>query len=622
MSSVDIINQDPVTIIINAADDDTIVVTASDDLETIQVLDQGIPGPPGPPSLVPGPAGPPGPQGPPGTEAVVFMRDTAPVGPKPGSIWWDSDSGNTYIYYVDLDSAQWVQQNTVFDAYVTSANIPDFAEGVDDRVAALLKQGSNVSLVYDDAANTLTINSTGGTGGGGGNALSVAFTPTGNVSATDVQTAIAEVDTEKVAKAGDSMTGSLTLPLGSATTPSLNFTGELNTGLYSTAGALNVAIAGVPAFSLNTSICNILAQTRSLDGSQALPGYAFGSEPASGLFRKGAGSLSLSANNSEVMNWNSTNKVTTAFGAIILPADPANPLEAATKQYVDASPGTGVTKAYVDAADATKAGIVSPTFTGDPKAPTPTAGDNDTSIATTAFVNSAIAATGVTTAYVDAADALRVLKAGDTMTGPLMLPADPSLSLQAATKQYVDNADLSFQASTKTYIDNADALKAPLASPTFTGDPKAPTPAPGDNDTSIATTAFVTAAMTAAGSTSPSNANPAMDSVAAPGSSALYSRGDHVHPSDITKASLASPVFTGDPKAPTPNAGDNDTSLATTAFVTTAINTKPSASTSDTAPLSPIAGQLWWNSMTGALYIYFTDINTSQWVQVGGAEVN
>jgi hypothetical protein len=36
---------------------------------------------------------------------------------------------------------------------------------------------------------------------------------------------------------------------------------------------------------------------------------------------------------------------------------------------------------------------------------------------------------------------------------------------------------------------------APLESPTFTGDPKAPTPAPGDNDTSIATTAFVTDAV-------------------------------------------------------------------------------------------------------------------------------
>ncbi|WP_353506403.1 glycine-rich domain-containing protein [Pseudomonas sp. Marseille-Q5299] len=38
---------------------------------------------------------------------------------------------------------------------------------------------------------------------------------------------------------------------------------------------------------------------------------------------------------------------------------------------------------------------------------------------------------------------------------------------------------------------NALALKAPLASPTFTGDPKAPTPAVTDNDTSLATTAFV-----------------------------------------------------------------------------------------------------------------------------------
>lgn len=39
---------------------------------------------------------------------------------------------------------------------------------------------------------------------------------------------------------------------------------------------------------------------------------------------------------------------------------------------------------------------------------------------------------------------------------------------------------------------------APLASPAFTGNPTAPTPSPGDNDTSIATTGFVTAAVTAA----------------------------------------------------------------------------------------------------------------------------
>lgn len=40
-------------------------------------------------------------------------------------------------------------------------------------------------------------------------------------------------------------------------------------------------------------------------------------------------------------------------------------------------------------------------------------------------------------------------------------------------------------------------LKAPLASPAFTGNPTAPTPATSDNDTSIATTAFVKASLAA-----------------------------------------------------------------------------------------------------------------------------
>jgi hypothetical protein len=49
--------------------------------------------------------------------------------------------------------------------------------------------------------------------------------------------------------------------------------------------------------------------------------------------------------------------------------------------------------------------LASPALTGNPTAPTPTAGDNDTSIATTAFVTTAAAA--------------KVAKAGDTMTGDL-----------------------------------------------------------------------------------------------------------------------------------------------------------------------------------------------------------
>ncbi len=56
-----------------------------------------------------------------------------------------------------------------------------------------------------------------------------------------------------------------------------------------------------------------------------------------------------------------------------------------------------------------------------------------------------------------------------------------------------DATALVTQQSIKAYVD----LKAPLASPVLTGDPTAPTATPGDDDVSIATTAFVTAAITA-----------------------------------------------------------------------------------------------------------------------------
>lgn len=52
---------------------------------------------------------------------------------------------------------------------------------------------------------------------------------------------------------------------------------------------------------------------------------------------------------------------------------------------------------------------------------------------------------------------------------------------------------------TKTQMDTLLAAKAPLASPALTGNPTAPTPTAGDNDTSIATTAFVTTAVAAGG---------------------------------------------------------------------------------------------------------------------------
>lgn len=74
-----------------------------------------------------------------------------------------------------------------------------------------------------------------------------------------------------------------------------------------------------------------------------------------------------------------------------------------------------------------------------------------------------------------------------------------------------------------------------------------------------------------------SSATPIMDGAGAAGSSAIPSRQDHVHPSDTTKAPLASPALTGTPTAPTAASGTNTTQIATTAFVKTEINTVAAA---------------------------------------------
>jgi hypothetical protein len=113
---------------------------------------------------------------------------------------------------------------------------------------------------------------------------------------------------------------------------------------------------------------------------------------------------------------------------------------------------------------------------------------------------------------------------------------------------------------------------ATIASPVFTGDPRAPTPAVADNDTSIATTAFVTSAVAGVTVVPPATAAPIMDSVAAVGTTTKYAREDHIHPSDTSRAPLASPALTGTPTAPTAPAGTATTQLATTAFVSTGVN--------------------------------------------------
>ena len=73
----------------------------------------------------------------------------------------------------------------------------------------------------------------------------------------------------------------------------------------------------------------------------------------------------------------------------------------------------------------------------------------------------------------------------------------------------------------------------------------------------------------------PATTNPVMDGVASIGSKSTYARADHVHPTDTSRAAIASPIFSGVPEAPTAANGTNTDQIATTAFVKNAVDAIP-----------------------------------------------
>jgi hypothetical protein len=184
----------------------------------------------------------------------------------------------------------------------------------------------------------------------------------------------------------------------------------------------------------------------------------------------------------------------TLTGPLILAADPATALGAATKQYVDAHAG-GIADAPNDGNVYGRKNLA--------WAIVPAGGGLTDAPSDSSFYG-----------RLNAAWVKGLPLAGGTLTGPLILAANPTVALGAATKQYVDGLVVG-----------------------------------------------------------PATVAPLMNGAAAVGVSLLYARQDHVHPTDTSRAPLASPALSGVPTAPTATPSTtNTTQIATTAFVQSAIS--------------------------------------------------
>jgi len=285
------------------------------------------------------------------------------------------------------------------------------------------------------------------------------------------------------------------------------------------------------------------------------------------------------------------------FGAI----DGSNLINLNTDNFGDVVPvskgGTGasdVSGAQANLGIDLKADSFNAVFTGAPVAPTPSIGDNSPRIATTQFVQESLVvvggfgpsneiplmdgvassgsgALGSREDHTHPSDTTRAPSSAATAIGTSFSPAGgvSATNVQAAIAELdsekvsvgsITAAGTSFTpagtisatnvqaaiAELDNETQNALSGKASLASPVFTGDPKAPTPASSDNDTSIATTAYVKTVLAQQPTgMQPSNATPLINGVATPGVGVEGSRYDHVHPVDTSRAPASAETAVG-----------------------------------------------------------------------------
>ena len=130
---------------------------------------------------------------------------------------------------------------------------------------------------------------------------------------------VAAAGTTYVAKAGDTMTGPLNIPLGAVAATSLNFggpgcgmwsTNANNVINFSTSSSLRLTIGG--ASGVITSTIPYLGPT----GTVTAPTYSFSGATTNGFWRSGTNQVSISNNGIETMRWNADNSVT-MLGALV-----------------------------------------------------------------------------------------------------------------------------------------------------------------------------------------------------------------------------------------------------------------------------------------------------------------
>lgn len=409
--------------------------------------------------------------------AGVYFKNAGTVGTYAGTSSFAMTASSTnYIYLTDAGS---LSVNTT--AFPSATNLV--------RLATVVAGSSTITSIADARVYLVSFGAAGSAG------VSSVFTRTGSVVATSGDYTVSQV-TGAAPLASPALTGVPTAPTASngtnntqvATTAFVlaNVGGGAVSSVFGRTGAI-VQVSGDYGVSDVTGAAPLASPT--FTGTVTIPTVSTGDNST-----KAASTAYVQA-----QAYLTSNAVSSVFGR-------TGVVTATTSDYT-VSQVTGA------------APLASPALTGTPTAPTASNGTNTTQIATTAFVLANVGGGAVSSVF--GRTGAVVKSSGDyavadvtgaaptaspTFTGTVTIPTPSTAdnSTKAASTAYVQAQAYLTTAPVTTVFTRAGAVTAqsgdytvsqvtgaaPLASPTLTGTPLAPTATAGTNTTQIATTAF------------------------------------------------------------------------------------------------------------------------------------
>ena len=574
-----------------------------------------------------GPIGPIGPKGADGTDGTyqTIVSAAAPTkrldgtAIQPGDVWFNTNIAQLYVWYDDGSSTQWVNVSKTGpkgdkgdkgDTGATGATGPQGAKGDkgdkgDTGAASTVAGPTGPQGPKGDKGDK------GDTGAGGATAIATTSTiggvivgsglnvkadgtlsTAGSNIATTSATGVVKVGTglsvtadgtlsATNAGAVSSVTGTAPITSSGGTTPAIGISAATTSAAGSMSAAdktkLDGIAAGANAYTLPVASATVVGGIRigtnlsiDKDGivSATVPGALTyeGTLDATGAPPGSPATDGLWINTTAgTINAGFTGLTGTAAAGDWFLFDGTN------WDRVGSGAGTGVTSVT---------GTAPIVIGGTATAPDVTvSAASTTAVGVVRLADAAAITAGTAGRVVDAAQLLTattLTDASDTAKGVVELATAAETTTGTDTTRAVTPAGL------KVELDK----KAPLASPTFTGTPAAPTASAGTKTTQLATTAFVDAAISAI-------------------------------PTGLADAPNGGAAGTHRFFRQTVTTDDGTGKLShTKSWVDAAMFL---VSMTATPPSSPVAGQLWFNTNRGILYSFYSDGTSNQWVSAMGS---